>query len=104
MISAIAASVSRCAVAGSIPGISDDQFETSVNRKIEPIRARNGAGSVCIVSRIWLSMVATTSSRSVWPFDGMSSRRRVASAEPRPRAAMTTQETTTGSVIPTGPM
>ena len=57
-ISAIAASVSMCAVGGSIPGMSDDQFETSVNRKIEPISARNGAGSVCIVSRIWLSTVA----------------------------------------------
>ena len=34
--------------------MSDDQFEASVNRKIEPISARNGAGSVCIVPRIWL--------------------------------------------------
>ena len=54
MISAIAASVSIWAVGGSTPGMSDDQFEASVNRKIEPISARNGAGSVCIVPRIWL--------------------------------------------------
>ena len=103
MISAIAASVSICAVGGSTPGMSDDQFETSDEQEIEPISARNGAGSVCIVSRIWLSTVETTSSSRAWPLDGRSVSRRVASAEPRPRKAMTAQETITGSVIPTGP-
>ncbi len=61
-MSAIAASVSIWAVGGSTPGMSDDQFEISVNRKIEPISARNGAGSLCIVSWIWPSMVETMSS------------------------------------------
>ena len=69
MISAIAASVSICAVAGSTPGMSDDQFDTRTNRKIEPMSARNGAGSPCIVSRIWLSMVETRSSSVAWVFE-----------------------------------
>ena len=104
MISAIAASVSICAVAGSTPGMSDDQFDTRTNRKIEPISARNGAGSLCIVSRIWLSMADTMSSSVAWVFEGMSFRRRVARAERPARTAMTAQETTTGSVMPTGPI
>ena len=82
--------------------MSDDQFDTRTNRKIEPISARNGAGSPCIVSRIWLSMVETRSSSVAWVFEGMRLRRRVASAETPARTAMTAQETTTGSVIATG--
>ena len=100
---AIAPSVSIWAVGGSTPGMSDDQFEISVNRKIEPMRARNGAGSRRIVSWIWLSMVETTSSSVAWVLDGMRVSRRVASIEPPASSAITAQATTTGSVIETGP-
>ena len=42
---ASAASVSSCAVGGSIPGTSEDQFATRMNRKSVPMNARYGAGS-----------------------------------------------------------
>ena len=103
-ISAIAASVSIWAVGGSTPGTSDDQLATRMNRKIVPISARNGAGSACMVSRIWLSMVETTSSSVVWVRDGRRVSRRVASIEPPASSAIIAQATTTGSVIATGPI
>ena len=39
-ISASAASVSRCAVGGSMPGTSDDQLAVKMNRNSVPISGR----------------------------------------------------------------
>jgi hypothetical protein len=59
-----AASVSSRAVGGSIPGTSEDQFATRMNTKSVPMKPRYGAGAAPVVSEIWVSSVATISSRA----------------------------------------